>query len=154
MAENDIYEHGFITPTPSPTPDILMDPYLRDVRETSECYSPYEQHVFNLNRQPTDFDRISYVQKTISELRGYFGVDEKVIIYALYACSGDVEMTKKFFTEGKVMLWTPEEDNILTSNDSDKIFHIIMTRGKTETEKRCHFLSCNGNFNDLMKMKY
>ncbi|BFU25577.1 hypothetical protein CL6EHI_064550 [Entamoeba histolytica] len=154
MGDADIYENGFITPTPSPTPDILMDPYLRGVREIPECCSPYEQHVLQMNRPASDKDRNAYVQKIIAEIKNQFSVDERVVIYALYACSGDVELTKKFFSEGKVIPWTCEEDQILVSNDTDKIFQIIMNRGKTETEKRCHFLSCSGSFGDLTKMKY
>ncbi|KAL7722211.1 TRF2-interacting telomeric protein/Rap1 C-terminal domain-containing protein [Entamoeba marina] len=152
--DTNMFETGFITPTPSPTPDILMDPYLRSVRDIPDCYSPYEAHVNSMNRPASDKDRMLYINKIVNEIKGQYGVDERVVIYALYACSGDVELTKKFFSEGKVSPWTSEEDQILVSNDVEKILKIICSRGKQETEKRCHFLSCNGGVAELTQSKY
>ncbi|ELP95076.1 hypothetical protein EIN_253500 [Entamoeba invadens IP1] len=145
---------SFITPTPSPTPDILMDPYFKSIKEVPECVSPYEQHVSSMNRPASDKDRIAYVNKLVCEMKAQFSVDEKVVIYALYACSGDVDLTRRFFSDGKVIPWTCEEDQILASNETEKILQIIMNRGKIETEKRCHFLSCSGGITELLKMKY
>ena len=110
----------FITPTPSPTPYVINDPYIKGVRETQNV-SPYQDYLNQTSKKHNDQTRKEYILNEVNELKAISGYDEKIIIYSLYGFSGDYEMTKTFLMDNKGLPWTFEEDvwfNLHSSNNT------------------------------------